>query len=57
VAQVEGAVEEALRNGSWLDAAALLPPALSDADVAMLLERAAGGMLKDGRGQVQWTSP
>lgn len=50
-------MEEALRNGSWLDAAALLPPALSDADVAMLLERAAGGMLKDGRGQVQWTSP
>ena len=36
-AQLEAAVEEALASGGWLDAATVLPSALSAADAGVLL--------------------
>uniref|UniRef100_A0A383VL45 E3 UFM1-protein ligase 1 homolog n=1 Tax=Tetradesmus obliquus TaxID=3088 RepID=A0A383VL45_TETOB len=54
VSQAEAAVDEALRNGAWLDVATVLPPSLALQDVAQLLAKCGGlGLEEDGRrGQV-----
>lgn len=38
IAQTDAAVEETLRNGSWLDVATVLPPSLGPTDVGQLLD-------------------
>ncbi|WIA08065.1 hypothetical protein OEZ85_007531 [Tetradesmus obliquus] len=54
VSQAEAAVDEALRNGAWLDVATVLPSSLALQDVAQLLAKCGGlGLEEDGRrGQV-----
>jgi hypothetical protein len=53
VTQAEAAVDEALRNGSWLDVATVLPPSLAVQDVAQLLGKCGLSQEEDGkRGQV-----
>jgi hypothetical protein len=55
VTQAEAAVDEALRNGSWLDVATVLPPSLAVQDVAQLLGKCGLSQEEDGkRGQVGW---
>jgi hypothetical protein len=41
ITQTDASVEEALRNGSWLDVATVLPPSLGPSDVAQLLSKCA----------------
>ena len=51
LANLEASVEETLMGGSWLDAATLLPPALSAADVGQLLGSCQGlGVTGDKKG-------
>jgi hypothetical protein len=55
--QAAAAVEDTLRDGTWLDVATVLPPALAAADVAALLDRCCAGLAKDRegkQGQVRW---
>jgi hypothetical protein len=41
IEQTDAAVDETLRNSSWLDVATVLPPSLGPADVAQLLDKCA----------------
>jgi hypothetical protein len=41
IAQTDAAVDETLRNSSWLDVATVLPPSLGPPDVAQLLDKCA----------------
>jgi len=56
IAQTEAVVEEALRNGSWLDVSTVLPPSLGPSDVAQLLDKCTelSRDTEHKRGQVRW---
>jgi hypothetical protein len=41
ITQTDASVEEALRNGTWLDVTTVLPPSLGPPDVAQLLDKCA----------------